>query len=200
MTYYATCTNCAADKASCARRDEIKTALRGTGITSVKFKCANRQPMFHAGQRVSVTWPNGEYDESWPATIITEVGTRFLISVDDTSGDLETPARDYVKNERLFAKVSPVKLRALDEPDRAICEFCGTAPGNGVCPEIGKGWDGNPPRCILLVMPEGLRIANGRTEFLCRSCDQWAEWPSDISDYDPDDPHNMCGGSPWCCP
>lgn len=152
MTYYSTCANCAADKELCVRRAEIRTAIRGTGITSAKFRCAGRQPLFHAGQRVSVTWPNGEYDEneSWPATIITEVGTRFLISVDDTPGDLETPARDYVKNERLFAKVSPAKLLALDEPDRAICAFCSTAPGDGQCPEIGKGWGGNPPSCLLV--------------------------------------------------
>ena len=152
--YYSTCTNCAVEKSTCIRRAEIRSAIRGIGITSAKFRCDDRLSIFHPGQRVAVTWPVGDdYDdtnyESWPATIIAEVGTRFLISVDDVDGDFETPARDYIKNERLFAKVSPHKLRAIDEPCRAICKFCGSAPGNGPCPEKGSGWDGLPPTCIL---------------------------------------------------
>ena len=90
--FYSTCTNCAVDKGTCARRAEIRAAIKGTGITSAKFRCDDRQSIFNPGQRVAVTWPVGaDYDdtnyESWPATIIAEVGTRFLISVDDVDGD-----------------------------------------------------------------------------------------------------------------
>ncbi len=152
--FYATCINCAADKANCARRAEIRAAIKGTGITSAKFSCTDRRSIFQPGQRVSVTWPAYEsvedyYDESWPATVIVESGNRFVIQVDDVPGTYETPARDYIKNQNLFAKASAARLRAIDEPARAICGFCGGAPGDGPCPEIGRGWDGSPPNCVL---------------------------------------------------
>lgn len=154
MTIYSTCINCAADRKSCQRRATISRAIKGCSITSIKFRCVDRIPMFAPGQRVSVTWPTtddqGFVDtETWPATIIVESGSRFVIQVDDVPGDLETPAREYVNNPNLFAKVTVSKLRALDEPARIICDFCGGAPGDGPCPERGKGWDDNPPSCLL---------------------------------------------------
>lgn len=136
MTSYTTCINCAADKQACERRIEIRAAIKGAHITSVKFRCGDRQSMFRTGQRVAVTWTVGgdneyELDETWPGTVLRESGTRFLISIDDVPSDEGTPARDYINNERLFVKVSPSRLRALDEPDRRICKFCQRAPADG---------------------------------------------------------------------
>lgn len=136
MTSYTTCINCAADKQTCERRNAVRAAIKGAHITSVKFRCTDRQSMFRTGQRVAVTWTVGgdneyELDETWPGTVLRESGTRFLISIDDVPSDEGTPARSYIKNERLFVKVSPSRLRALDEPDRRICTFCDRAPVDG---------------------------------------------------------------------
>lgn len=159
MTSYSTCINCAADKTNCPRRRAVQEAIKGAGITSLKFRCSERKPMFRPGQRVSVTWAVGgdnEYalDETWPATVIKESGTRFLLSVDDVESDEGTPAKEFINNERLFVKVSPSRLTLLNEPERAICRFCDRAPLAGSdCPERSAEWfhtTGNcPPGCML---------------------------------------------------
>jgi hypothetical protein len=152
VTSYLTCRNCATDPKLCARRLEVAAAVKGTGITSFKHRCDRRDPLFKPGQRVNVSWPvTDEYGdtglESWPATVIVETGTRFVIHIDDVDSSHGTPAREYVKSPNLFAKVSAANLEAIDQPARAIC---GGAPAQGgVCQEKGKGWDGLPPSCIL---------------------------------------------------
>lgn len=49
-------------------------------------------------------------------------------------------------------------------------------------------------------LPEGLIEQDGKVLFRCRSCEHWCEWPAEIEDFDINDPHNVCGGSPRCCP
>jgi hypothetical protein len=99
VTSYTTCTNCAADKHACDRRASVRAAIKGFGITSVKFQCSTRIARFQPGQRVEVCWP--VYDdcdgmpnlESWKATVIAETGSRFVIKVDDADSGEGTPAQ-----------------------------------------------------------------------------------------------------------
>lgn len=138
MAVYRTCYNCALAKLPCVRRDSIQTDIAGLGITSLKFSCKERKPVFERGQRVTVSWPvpdGGEYGndytlEGWPATVIRESGARFLIVVDDVPSDHETPARDYVKNESLYARVPAGRLAPLAGEYRAICDACDQIPGD----------------------------------------------------------------------
>lgn len=141
MANYRTCHNCRVDRNECATRGIIKQAVAGLHVTSIKFTCPDRAPLYRAGDRVSVTWlVNAEIDdhypadyneETWPATVIGEVGPRWLICVDDVPSDLETPARDYIKSGNLYCKVSAGKLAPLDEPKRCVCDLCGLVGGNG---------------------------------------------------------------------
>lgn len=157
MAVYRNCSNCALASFPCSRREEIRAVIKSAGITSVKFRCQDRLAIYQPGQRVSITWP--VYDdedlgpESWPATIIEEVGTRFLILVDDVDSSHGTPAREYVKNERLFAKVSAAKLKPINEPARVICKFCGLTPSLGdACKETGWA-PASPPNCVIAMRP-----------------------------------------------
>ena len=36
--------------------------------------------------------------------------------------------------------------------------------------------------------------------FKCRVCGTNVRWEGDPEDFDEDDPNNLCGGSPRCCP
>jgi hypothetical protein len=158
MTSYTTCINCAADKATCERREQVRAAIKGAGITSLKFKCDKRQSMFHVGQRVAITWEvqtEAPYslDETWPGTVVRENGTRFVVAVDDVPSDEGTPARDYIKNDGLFVKVAPHRLQALDEPDRSICGYCERTPIAGdACDhrdaDLWRHCGGYPPKCL----------------------------------------------------
>lgn len=135
MTYYRTCTNCAHDRDECATLANVRRAIAGMHITSVKFKCENRAPIFRTGDRVTVTWLiNSEIDdyypgdwgpETWPATVVSEVGSKFVIVVDDVPSSHDTPARDYIQSSNLYCKVSASKLARLDEPKRPVCALCG---------------------------------------------------------------------------
>lgn len=134
--FYRTCKNCAFDAASCLRRAEVEAGIRGLRLTSVRFRCEQRQPFFRVGQRVGVTWrfapegwtwEDGLSAEEWPATVVSETKRGFRIVVDDALSDLETPARSFIKNDSLYCNVTASRLRALDEPDRAVCAACGSA-------------------------------------------------------------------------
>lgn len=131
--FYRTCKNCAYEPSLCQRRATIVAGIRGLGLTGVKFRCDQRKPVFHTGQRVGVTWhvfpPDWHYEEGvsaeeWPATIVQETKRGFLIAVDDVLSDHDTPAREYIKNDSLYCNVTARRLRALDEPDRRSCEHC----------------------------------------------------------------------------
>ena len=135
MTNYATCFNCAVDKAACRRRLSLRKVLAGNAITSVKFRCPERKAFFAPGQRVSFTWSMWEsdgYEESalhliFHGTVLRERGSKFVVQVDagkDASGE-EIEASDVFKtNEALLIKVRPANMTALDEPARAVCLTC----------------------------------------------------------------------------
>ena len=139
MSKYRTCYNCAVNPTECPTRINLTRALAGLNITSVKHRCPDRRQLFKACQRVSVTWviteDDGYYDnateETWPATVILEKGSKFVICVDDVDSDFGTPATGWLKNETLYAKVAANKLKPLDEPARNVCALCGIIEDNG---------------------------------------------------------------------
>lgn len=49
-------------------------------------------------------------------------------------------------------------------------------------------------------LPDGLIRQEGKVQYRCRVCEAWTEWPAEIEEFDINDPHNVCGGSPRCHP
>lgn len=150
MTYYAPCKNCTKDATTCERRVNLKKSLRGLGVTSVKFKCPDRVLPFTPGQRVEVSFVNGDewgdWEETWAATVIKESGSRFLCKVDDAdSVDAETPAKSFFKNETLFVKVPLHRIRPLDEPPREVCSSCDAPKGEHDNSCYNSEWHGDAP-------------------------------------------------------
>lgn len=165
MTYYHPCKNCAADRATCSRRAEVAKVIAGASITSVKFRCADRKPMFYPGQRVSLSWrhyePNdwGDSDElkmTFTGTVLMETRLRFIVRVDEgecqSSEDEKMEAKHVFRSDRLVIKVKPSDMTALDEPDRAICQSCAAYEGEGDrCHGYGRpnSWEGYwPDGCL----------------------------------------------------
>ncbi len=163
MANYRTCHNCRVDPKECATRDIIKRAIAGLHVTSIKFNCPDRAPLYRAGDRVNVTWlvsssvddyyQNEYSQEIWPATVIQEVGPKFLILVDDVDSDEGTPARGYIKSDTLYCKVSAGKLMPLNEPRRTVCDLCGIVAGNSfnACWQEGTRPD---PRCLRSILAQ----------------------------------------------
>ncbi|TCV66328.1 hypothetical protein [Neorhizobium sp. S3-V5DH] len=134
MTHYATCFNCAVDKASCQRRIALQKALAGSAVTSLKFKCRERQAFFAPGQRVAFDWKSFESDEydtsvlhlTFTGTVIRERGTKFVIQVDsgkDIEEEIEA-SEVFRKNDALLIKVRPEDMRPLNEPAKSVCLTC----------------------------------------------------------------------------
>lgn len=155
--FYRTCKNCAFEPQTCDRRAALVAGVKGLGLTGVTFRCEQRQPFFRVGQRVVVTWKiydpdwdgysDGMMEELWPATVVAETKRGFRIVVDDVEGNEEgTPARSYIKSESLYCNVTAGRLRAIQEPDRAVCGYCGSAEnGDGTvtgCWASNNGCDG----------------------------------------------------------
>lgn len=141
MAYYKPCKNCAVDKASCPRRQEVATAIAGHYITVINFRCNLRKPLFHQGQRVRLTWTSwdndGEGDEGYSigltyhGTVVEEIGLRFIVRLDEGPSACaeKIDARDVFKSDTLVIKVKPSDMAALDEPDRALCPSCSAYEG-----------------------------------------------------------------------
>ena len=167
--FYRTCKNCAFDHRTCDRRARLEAGVKGLGLTGVTFRCDQREPFFRVGQRVGVTWrlvlpewgwgyEEGLSAEEWPATVVAETKRGFRIAVDDVPSDNDTPARDYIKSDSLYCNVTAGRLRALDEPDRAVCEYCGSADnGDGTvtgcwAPDEQCVGIFNPEKCLAKAM------------------------------------------------
>lgn len=132
MGYFATCLNCAADKSTCTRLAEIRKAIKGMSVTSVKFKCADRTPHFKRGQRVQFDWRYYDDDGSGEGYIATFYGTimrekpgnkRFSIRVDPNHEDYDLKPADILKSPE-FTSVRPADIQRIDEPDRLMCALC----------------------------------------------------------------------------
>ena len=136
MSYFYPCKNCTLEKSDCAKRTSMRSALKGLGITSVKFNCKERQMLFHIGQRVEFTWRvygDGELQmgddpciTQFNATVIqeTRTGLRYTVRVDPESEYYDFDPKTVFRNENLVINVKPCDMRAIDEPDRTFCPSC----------------------------------------------------------------------------
>lgn len=159
MTYYRTCKNCRFEKSGCQKREEMRTAIKGLGITSIKFRCPDRRAIFDEGQRVKLTWrvfaSGDDYDEEtiheFLATVMFEVagGLRYIVRVDpgvSLDGDCDVSAA--FKNKNLIIKARPDSMTAIDEPVRDFCRACFAYPDESRCHGWGRPgtWDAYWPQ------------------------------------------------------
>lgn len=162
MTYYAPCFNCTVYKATCPRRQAVRNALKGSAVTSLKFRCPERQAFFATGQRVVFDWKlfeTDEYDTSvlhltFKGTVIRERGTKFVVQVDsgkDIEYEIEA-SEVFRKNDALLIKIRPADMRPLNEPAKAVCLTCYQVEGQeDRCYRSGTSWV--PNGCIKAEEP-----------------------------------------------
>lgn len=149
--YYHQCRGCTVNRDTCDRLSEIKSTLKGLGITSIKFKCSDRTPKFVVGNRVLVTLPfyevygpQGETDTyliDFKGTVICERKTRgnYKVKIDDgpdaDDGNYSSP--DDLKSETGYVAVKGEHVSPLNEFDRIVCEVCEAVDGHEInCPTL----------------------------------------------------------------
>tara|TARA_R100000687_G_scaffold31512_1_gene26143 strand:- start:241 stop:753 length:513 start_codon:yes stop_codon:yes gene_type:complete len=150
VTHYRTCNGCILEGKKCERREALRDSIKGLGVTSIKFNCAARSPLYHTGQRVSFQWwalgePDhyGEcdsYELRFLGTVISETanGNAYVVKVDagESLESDEDPllAEDVFRNKDLIIKVKRRKMRPTGEPSVVACAVCaGIGPDSDRC-------------------------------------------------------------------
>lgn len=149
MTTFSTCTGCKA-KGDCEHAAAIKKAVKGMFVTSIKHRCAHRDPLFKPGDPVTVeTWscmndPDAGM-EYFPGIFIAQKATKAICFIKPGTDGFETAGKGYVK-----VTLSRIKTRDGDRVDVRECEFCGERPAL-----TGHGFGCSERRSILKNMEEG---------------------------------------------
>jgi hypothetical protein len=134
MTAYLTCRGCAHAKTKCEHRDAMRDRLKGLSVTSVKWKCGARAPLFVPGDPVwAETWDgeaaDGEgqwYMDDFPAVVIKMIGPNALVYIkpDVESRDLKYIFQPGNKLSNGFCKITLSRLKPRDAPRDPTCERC----------------------------------------------------------------------------
>lgn len=129
---YRTCTGCVHGSGFCQAREDVKTQVKGIGVTSLKWKCRYRRPAFQAGDAVFVETigcqPEGDEDVyigSYPATVIESKGSKLICFIepgveDDDNGIPFEPK----SNGNGHVKVPMVRVKKRDAVREYVCSYC----------------------------------------------------------------------------
>lgn len=127
MTFYRTCTGCLSQGKPCDTRNALRKRLAGIGVTSVKWKCADRKPVYQVGSPVWVDTvadnDDADYRDEFPGIVIDVGGTRPLVFIDP--GSLGRNEREFVPNNgRGFCRIPFSRLTAREGELEKICPSC----------------------------------------------------------------------------
>lgn len=131
--FYRACLGCVRQGQPCDARDQLKARLKGLGITSVKWKCAEREARFAVGGRVWAKtfcgfideFSDGSPIEEFPGTVVRLMGSKALVYIRPgiIARDEETeftPAR----GGHGFCKIPLSRLKARQGERANVCPEC----------------------------------------------------------------------------
>ena len=137
MTCYRACIGCFAQGDSCATRDDMRSKIKGLGITTVGWKCRDRRPKFNVGQAVwatTVASYSGDADDGirrddFPAFIVRVIGPKAVVYIE--LGAVGVDGNDFDGNGSGFCKIPMSRLRSREAPSETVCTFCGWLGSKG---------------------------------------------------------------------
>lgn len=134
MTYQ-TCIGCVHGTGYCHEREATKAKVKGLGVTSLKWKCKFRRPVYEPGEAVWVSLFVGMYEGDWgietpdyadfPGVVIRLKGSKAIIFVE--------PACMCRYGEYAFAprndgnghvKVSLIHVKRREAVREHVCKGC----------------------------------------------------------------------------
>ena len=146
MTHFPTCLGCVRAPEACESFARLKEAIAGLGVTTIKWRCADRAAAYVPGSPVMVmtySWSERDPDEPdslrfalrpYPGVFIKKAGTKgvcFIKPGELSADDYEFPfvpkasvtGKGFIKAR--LALISPREGAAIDV---ALCETCGAIP------------------------------------------------------------------------
>lgn len=131
---YRTCVGCAKQGEPCEARDVLKGRLAGLGVTSIKWRCKDREARFQIGDPVwaSTVGDQNEVDDDgepyrdhYPGHIIRDLGSTLLIYIEPGA-----PGREcqddvpFSPRANGFCKIPLSRLEAREGDRETICKHC----------------------------------------------------------------------------
>lgn len=136
MTAFRTCVGCHLHGLQCEARDGLKAALAGLSITSVKWRCKSRRPMFAPGDPVWARTVADYGDETtrddFPATIIRLLGTSALVFI--SQGSESRGGYIFETSGNGFCKLPLSRLFERDGAKETLCRYCDAPASHGHIP------------------------------------------------------------------
>lgn len=139
-----TCNGCAFDGACGVQKDRRK-ALRGMGITAVKFICRDRADVFQPGQAVIFStfisdedegYRGGVVEVSYAGYAIKQMGTKLFGYIKPDAEDVAGEGIPFEARSSGFVKM-PIKRVKADNSrpsvDLSLCQHCGGYVNFGQC-------------------------------------------------------------------
>lgn len=125
-----TCHGCAKEKVPCIDREAFKDALRGLGVTSVKWKCKSRVSAYEPGDpvwaRTQAFYAGHGEDgcvDDFPATVIRVMGTKAVVFI--APGSLGAGGEyQFEANNNGFCKIPLSRLKKRDGMRESVCRYC----------------------------------------------------------------------------
>lgn len=136
MTAYRTCGGCVRDRKPCDTRATLQRALAGLHMTSVKWRCQDRQEPYAPGDavyaRTAVDF--GTPDEPgllmarFPGVLVRILGTKAVVFIKPDEDGLDDNGEGVIftpRNSDGFCKLPLLRIEARDAPAEGFCSKCG---------------------------------------------------------------------------
>jgi len=161
-----TCNGCAFDGA-CGLQKDRRTALRGMGITAVKFICRDRVDVFHPGQAVIFTTfvsneeEGGVHEVRYAGYAIQQMGTKLFGYIKPGAEEVSGDDIPFEAKSGGFVKIPIKRVKADDSRptvDLALCRQCGAYANFGQCFK-DPTWPPPPGSCEVENAKAGIQEA-----------------------------------------
>ena len=135
MTYQ-TCKGCANSSGDCAIRDAVKKQLKGLSVTSIKWRCKEKTPIYQVGDPVWVSLSTSESDEwgsqyyaFFPGIVVQNKFPKFVIYVQPSSeSECEMYTFEPNGNGTGYVKQSHIHMKKRAGDTQTVCTTCGGLP------------------------------------------------------------------------
>ena len=126
--YLRPCRMCSVE--NCEKKQQMRQRLRGTFVTSAKFKCEKFLHLFKPGDRVkALIWQRFEYGSGIIKATVTYIRPTGKVIVYLDYEPFEDEEGDRVKSTNMFMELWPKHLQTTDEPPVKVCPECGLPEG-----------------------------------------------------------------------
>lgn len=136
MTYQ-TCFGCVHGAGFCQERENVKALVKGVGVTSLKWRCKHRRPMYQPGEAVWANIFTGWEDrgDSWgreeqafadfPGVVIRVKGSKAVVFIEPgVLSDCEEYNFEPHNSGSGYVKIPLIRTKKRDAVREHVCPCC----------------------------------------------------------------------------